>query len=316
MIELNNNNTAVILVALTVVAAGCTDNGGDIDFDQTTGIEVQNFEAVPQTVFANQAVDFRLNLVNSGEAVAEDVNADLFNIPVADDDEQSWEGDVAGDEVFNFGDIQPADPDIGLEAIPQEQSIQLDPPAGVQRTITPNVIAAINYGYETTASSEMELISQDRFSEESPEQGEPEVDNSAGPVQLDIRTASPIIFYEGGSTASGLTVVVENQGDGKVLDDSVMLDWDSPSNIGIETTDGEEGPVEVDLINGQGTQRFDIDPTSPDRRVSMDLFFEAEYDYEIETQTSVTVQPTQGDSDSTTEDDSNGDEGVSPPDGM
>lgn len=292
---LDEKNIAVLLVFATVIVAGCTDSESGVDFEQTSGVEISTFSIQPSTVFEDQNAQVILELVNRGAAEAESVSYEFFNVPFGEGG-NSW----TGTQSREVGRLQPADPSTGLQAIPRETTESLTPP-DIQRTVTSDLMVAVNYEYETTASTELSLIEDERFRESQPEQAPPTMNNSAGPVQMEVRTVSPVIFYknENGQvqdTASDFCVVVNNVGGGDVgysgEDDTVRLEWDSTGVASLSPRDGKGEQVKVELVNGRGTECFDIDfgGQRPARETQIDVFFTADYSYEIEDSTTVTVQ--------------------------
>ncbi len=315
MIKLEKSKIVLIFVALTVVAAGCTDTENDID-SSATAVEVVGFNASPGTVYDNQRATLQLTLRNAGEAEATEVEAEIFDLTMGAPENRGWEVQDDGD--FEFGSLNPADPDAGMEAMEYHEVKTMTPPnLGDNENIPYPVAARIMFGYENSASTEIQIMSERRFRETGVGFSRPTTQNSDGPIHMEVQTRTPI-EYRGEDVTHDLRVVVRNEGGGTPYlgdeyyedDDKVKLGVSATEDINLEPMDGDET---VELIGGaRGFQTYEIsdvdfDPQD-DTQTTVPLTITASYNYYKEEHTSVTVrgtgtQPTHDDSEGGSEGD-------------
>lgn len=293
---MDKDKIGLLLIAITVIVAGCMDTNGDAEFTQTQGVEITNFTSTPSTVFDTQNANLRMSLTNTGEVDAENVQAEIFNVPFGDNEEQEWEGD----QLINFDTLRPADVEAGIPATPRERTITLSPPnldSGV--TIPYDFMARVSFDYSTTGVTEIQLMGEQRFQDTSEARTQPSMDNSAGPIQMEIQTRTPIVYYGGGSTSSDLCVVIRNEGDGTPYlgeqsnTDVVEISASTPGEVDLTPIDSpDEEFIEVDLIGNRGVECFDVSTSSfesTDIQRTLPITIKADYGYYKEGQTSVTV---------------------------
>lgn len=318
------SRSAIILLALIVAASGCVDSTQDSE--ASSSVSVESFEVVPNPVFSTQEVTARMRLKNTGEQTAEDVNVKLFNIPFGSVKKQEWEGT----RNIEFGSLRSADPENNIPATPKTQTVQLQPPELERGISIPyDIMARVSYDYSTKGITEIQLMGEERFRSQSPGRSQPTVDNTAGPVQIGIRTRTPIVFYEGGSTSSDLCITVTNNGEGTTyLDnqentDKVSLTLKSPGSVQFRDTApnseklGNPITSEIDLISNQGLKCYrleDFNFESTDIQKTLPITITADYGYFKETSQSVEVKG-RGTSDSSTSSTSDEEDGSENPSG-
>ncbi len=308
--KLQKNRAVLGLIALVVVAAGCTDTGGDTEVTVTPdqGMTIQEFSAFPSTVTSPSGspatVNLRAVVQNTGGADAENVQMRIFNVPFGGS--PSWSvsngNDLSGGKkgmTFGGGTLTAPDPDNGVPSTPREDSMDLEAPGLDSGTVIPyEFLAELQYDYQTTGISQIQLMSEERFQDTGASRTEASIDTSAGPIELDVRTNTPIIFYSGSNTASQLCVIVSNKGSGtptaegaKVsnsyseADNAVELTVSAPNAISQTTK-------KVDLVGNRGVECFDFNSglASPDLQTTVPVTTTAKYRYTKETSTSVTVK--------------------------
>ncbi len=305
-----NQHRAILgLIALVVVASGCTQSGGDtsVTVTENQGMTIDEFSAFPSSVTSPAGspanVQLRAVVQNTGGAEAENVQLKVFNVPFSGS--PSWSvnsgDDLGGSNVgmdFGASALTAPDPENGVPSTPREDTMELTAPglaSGV--TIPYNFLGELQYDYETTGISQVQLMSEERFRDTGATRTKPSVDNSAGPIKMEVRTNTPIIFYSGSNTASQLCVIVRNVADGQPtaegakvsggysdVENSVELTVSAPNAISSTTT-------KVDLVGNRGVECFDFNSglTSPDLQTTVPVTTAAKYRYTRETSTSVTV---------------------------
>lgn len=316
-----NRNTAVILLGLVVVASGCASGENDTGPASTQAVSVMNYSAVPGTVFDSQQTSLRLRLKNVGEGEATNVQAKIFGPPFGNPSEQEWKvmtvnpsSEGTGDRVIDFNTLRPADEEAGVPATPREGIVTLQPPnldEGV--TIPYDIFARVAYKYQNRGVTEIQLMGDQRYRKSNVERSQPTLENTDGPIHMEIRTRTPIVFYgEGQTTSSNLCVIVRNEGTGTPYmpsetttdpSDSVLnkvqLTINSAGSIGFRPAGSSEAKEKtpVDLVGNKGIQCFEFtnlqeEFTTDNIQKTLPITLEADYNYYKETQTSVTVKGT------------------------
>lgn len=313
MIKLERSNAALIFLSLVVIASGCSHTGENTGPSSSiTAVQVQNFSAIPSTVYESQSPTLRLSLKNTGTVEAEEVEAELFNVPFGDSENREWE---AEDLTFNFQTLRSAEPDAGLPATPKEKTMTLTPPnLSEGETISYDFMARISFKYETRADTEIQLMSQSQFQDSGASKSRPVVENTDGPIQMEVKTRTPIVLY-GGDRTSNLCLIVKNEGEGTPYEpdnpgneNTMNVDIRKSGDLSFEAVDGESGKVE--LVNGRGIKCYQMDisfDAESDIQRTIPVTFVATYGYRKDTQTTVTVKG-RGEG-STSEDDGDSEDG-------
>lgn len=319
------NRNVMVLLSLVVIASGCAHTAGGTSSTATSdSVTISNFSAFPNDVLNNQQVRMEMTLVNDGEGTAEDVQARLFNVPFSGDN--SW--NLNSERVIEFGDLEPADDENNLPAREATQYWTADSPDlqdGV--TIPYQFMSEVFYKYQTRGTTSVTLMDQQRFREEG-DPSRPTLDTTSGPIQMEIRTRSPIVFYpqDGANRNTEMCVVVRNQGAGTPFihdrvynGDSYNLEEDDTNKVKVrvqdqgrisfEAEDGSNTAI-VDIFGNRGIGCFTVNVDSWNEGVGpqeeVPIVLEAEYGYSKETSTSVTVSGSErfGGSSSSDEEDS------------
>jgi len=312
MILSNDQKMLIGLIGLIVLASGCTDTnqGTSVSYTPNTGITIQEFSAFPSEVQQGQSVNLRMVMENTGERTAEQVSVTLFNTPF-NEDETTWQasGDSRTPEILSGQTLQPGDAEAGVPASPFQVSEQLTSPTDIEGRIPYDIMAEISYRYDTIGTSEIVLMGQERFRNSDVTRSQPSMDNTAGPISISIRTSSPIVFYGENNqeqAASQACLIVRNNGDGvpvlkgELADgdsetrNAVELNLDTAASVGVTSTQSDEDSSEVDvqLVGNKGVHCYEftnLADYSPSEQLTLPLTAEADYFYEKETQTSVTV---------------------------
>lgn len=324
--ELDRDKIVLVFVSLVVIASGCVDSE-DTSQATTASVDVLNFTAYPSQAYNNQQVRITLQLKNNGEQTAENVAAMLFNVPFTG--ENNWEF-TSGDSSSRWKDfrtLDEAEPENNLPARPHTETWSLQAPNldnGV--TVPYNFMTRVFYKYTNRGSSEIVLMSRDRF-RETGKRGRPALENTNGPIQMEIRTETPLVFYQqdGGQRETEMCIIVRNQGSGTPF----LFQEGETYNPGatqkytvnrsehvnkVNLTIQEQGRINfvasgkssdsdnpnsavVDLIGSRGIQCFTLTASNwgatsgPQETVPITLH--ADYGYYRETQTSVTVEGNQ-----------------------
>lgn len=322
MIE-NDAKAGIAVLTLILVASGCGSGGGtsstDVSFTPNQAIAIQNFSSYPGRVYEGQPATIRLSVQNTGQATAQDVVARLYGAPInwgEENNARSFSGDSK--HITLSTDLRPADAEAGVPSVPQQLSWSLTPPNLGDRNIDYNFKTRVFFKYSTSAQSEIQLVRQDEFRNQGMTKSQPTLDNSAGPISLQVRTRTPLIYYQDSvDYNSNICFIVKNVGDGtpfitgsgdnavgqyyKNLGDKtnkVQLTIDDVGGVefsasdGSETNSGNSWQTTVEIIGGRGIQCFDMslpDLTTTDISQTVPITVSADYGYFKDDETQVTV---------------------------
>lgn len=288
---------ALCLIALAVLASGCTDGqGGSIETSQTTALDIQTFSALPTNVFEGDRVQLEVGVKNVGGAEATNVRMRIFNIPFG-----GGQGSWSGTRSFDFADMQPPDPESDIPSVPKERTVNLNAPDLNENLIhTYDVRGRLLFDYETTAVTEMEVMGYERWKQVGATRSSPSADNSGGPIQLEVRTESPIVVD---SSSPQFCIRVNNVGEGTPYLQGTSGDQpednpDAVRKVEIDISSPEvqlsplQGGNEVDLVSGQGGKCYEFSGVGNDANIqtTVPITMEASYGYMKEASTSVTVE--------------------------
>lgn len=285
----SSRKITLILLIVTVTVSGCTQNdGATVKTTQNAGMTIDMFSTFPSNVLGGSEVQLRIGVQNTGGADAEQVSMQLFNLP------ETWRG---SERQISFGTLRPPNPEDDIPSVPRERTVTLGAPDIDESIKIPyEVHGRLNYEYETTGVSQIELMGFDRFRETERTRENVDVDNTGGPIQLDIRTRSPIVFYSDDNSASRLCVIVRNTGDGKAYLPSSPDDGLDQVELSVKSS-GEFGlePVEdsvAQLVEDRGVQCYRFTGLSEDDasiQTTVPVRITADYGYYKEVSSSVTV---------------------------
>ncbi|MBC5792966.1 MAG: hypothetical protein H8Z69_02890 [Nanohaloarchaea archaeon] len=281
---------AIVFIALVVVASGCASTTTPENSSTADSVSVMNFTAYPSSPYSGEQVRLRLTLKNTGDATAEDVTAQLFNVPFSGSG-NVWDyvGDQSADK--SFGTLEPRDDENNLPARPSTKVWNIKAPTlenGV--TIPYNFKSRIYYKYSTQGTSRITLMSRERFQNERT-RSRPTLDTTSGPIQMSIRTKSPITYTGDSPTNSQMCIQVKNEGSGTpfVSDDydvsdseenTVEITVPDQGSIDFSANQGDGNSAELDLVGGRGFSCFTIEATGgigPQQEIP--VIVEADYGY-------------------------------------
>ena len=303
------------LVGAILITSGCM-NGGSGEAS-TEAVSINEFSITPNPSPGGEQATIQMQLENAGNAVATDVRADLFGPTISSDDARTW--NASEGTTMEFNDLQPAADN--QPAIPQQDSLTfVTPELDDGRDLPYDFNAQLFYGYETTASTSLQVMSQERYQESGSSQQQTSASNSDGPIQIDVQGSTPIVFQsEQGERTQDLCITVTNRGNGLPFNPGALpaesssdIEDDDRNNIELEiedvgniiftpqddgehSNDDESGVVTtVDIIGNEGFHCFTMtaaslgDVTTLEQTASIEI--EARYGYREETSTSVTVE--------------------------
>ncbi len=214
------NKLVLAVLFITIIVSGCAGGDGEETSD-TAAIDVNELSAFPNPAPGDQNVRFRMQLENVGDHDAEDVYARLYNPPFADSsaDTNSWrsesgDGVDTAERTLEFSDLDaPGD----TPATPSTRTVTFQSPeVDDGRTVDYTMRADILYRYGTSATTELEVMGDDAYRDAGSPQGSASIQNDVGPIQMEIRTPTPIAIYDTDqdTVEEELCVIVRNQGDG------------------------------------------------------------------------------------------------------
>ena len=201
-------------------------------------------------------------------------------------------------------------------AIPSRDTISFTSPNIDEGRIIPYTFnARLQYQYRATGDTEIQVMSNERYQDTGATQTRPQVENSDGPIQIEVQGTTPHVFYDTGTADDEICVTLTNQGSGDPFlvttengatfedsgydvdsnaEDQVELRIENVGNIEFESQEGDGNNAVVDIIGDQGYHCYDMSlqglGTITDLEQTTDIPIEVVYGYEEETSTTVTVE--------------------------
>jgi hypothetical protein len=310
------NKTVLGLMILAAIVSGCTGGGGSED-EGSQSLTVNEFSGFPNPVPADQNVQFRMQLVNDGAEDVDTAFVRLYNPPFGDGDQVfSEDGGTNPNREYRtleFSDLR-AEGDQ-TPAVPQTQQQTFQTPnLSEGRDISYEFNADTLFEYRTEGNAEVEIMGEERFRDEGASQGSAGLENSRGPVQLEVRTPTPIRIFDSSQdpVEKQFCVIARNQGQGTPFDPDAVpesKDFDreniqgneSEVEIGIQnvgdisfTADDEDGGTAqtVEILQGKAVACFDMEigSASDTFQQTVPIRVVADYGYKKTTRSSVRVE--------------------------
>lgn len=306
--QLSSSKAALVLLALIVTVSGCADNSGEsVSISQTEGVSVEKFDATPTDLFEGQLLTLELQLKNKGGTDAKNVVAKLYNVPFEGSRSWSIQSPSSNQQQISFDSLRAANPETDAPAtsIPRTWTIKApDLDQGV--TIPYDFQTRIYYQYETSGTTDIQVMSDQRYRETGATRSKPTIDNSGGPVQLEVKTRTPIVFFSGteGEQSSQVCVIVKNEGEGRPFlqnaykNDKYAVTDDKLDKVKLQIeSSGSRASFEstsqtVSMVSGRGIKCFtmNVDRVSSQQiQQTIPVTFTAKYGYYNDASTSVTV---------------------------
>lgn len=311
MTQLSTKKAGLTILFLAVIVSGCAGGEGDtgeVTISQTQGVSITSFMASPGELFGGQKTNLELNLKNVGGQTAENVKARLYNVPF--DGARSWTISN-GNQNVDFDSLRAPDPETDAPSITIPKTWTLTAPSLQEGVTVPyDFFVRVFYTYKTTGTTNVQVMSDERFRESGAGRDKPSIDNSGGPIQLEVRTMTPIVFFSSsGGDATETTdfcVIVKNVGSGtpfhptdgmndgsytvndENLDEVTLSVQSSGSTVTFENTEQD-----VELIGGRGVACYTMNAnfvSSQDIQRTVPITLTAEYGYYSDSQTSITVK--------------------------
>lgn len=329
--QLPSNKIGLILLVLIVTVSGCADNtnSSGVTVSQTEGVQIEGFTSSPSEIFEGQLTTLELQLRNVGGTEAKNVVARLFNREFTTSSDtwniQGEENSV--DELKNKyrSNLPAPDPQSDAPAISVPLTWNLEAPdLDLSQTVPYDFNARVFYQYETTANSEIQIMSNSRYNELGTSRSQPELDNTGGPIQVDIRTRTPIVFTDSGQDTQPvpIRVVVTNEGSGTPFlpsaydDQEYNVTGEDSDRVKLEikaagsSVEFDSNQQTVRMVNGEGVKSFTMDVSrisAQDIQQTVPITVTAKYGYYKDTSTSVTVNGREGQSANDNKKETNGD---------
>ncbi len=303
----------MVLIGAVLITSGCMNGGGGEA--STEAVSINEFSITPNPSPGGQQATIQMQLENAGSAVATDVRADLFGPTISGDDARTWTASEG--TTMEFNDLQPATDN--QPAIPQQDSLTfVTPELDDGRDLPYDFNAQLFYGYETTASTSLQVMSQERYQESGSSQQQTSVSNSDAPIHLQVQGSTPIVFQpQQGERTQDLCITATNRGNGlpfnpgalpaesssDITDDdrnNIELEIENVGNVVFTAEEDDEVETDngvatnVDIIGNEGFHCFTMtaaglgDITTLEQTANIEI--DARYGYREETSTSVTVE--------------------------
>ena len=187
---------AIFLLGLLVLASGCVQpsEGGErpVKTSATDGIVINEFSSDLTRYESTESIPLYLEIENVGGTTAKDVNATILGA--------SWVDNVP---TKDFGNLSPPDLTVSppvpgdFKTWTTTLSAFTNVPQGVETKVT--LTARVEYGYSSNGAVHVDVLSKDEYKRRI-QKGEtiptaPTVENSAGPIHIDIdpRGLPPIL---------------------------------------------------------------------------------------------------------------------------
>ncbi len=313
------NKIVLFLMVLTVVVSGCTNGGNQEDDEGSSSVTVSEFSPFPNPVPATQNAQFRMELVNDGDADAENVYARLYNPPFGNSGSQVWKP-VGGEDMneeyrtLSFDTLRAAGEQT--PAVPKTRQQDFEAPDLAEgRDIDYTFNSYIMFDYSTTGNAEVQVMGEDTYRDEGSPQGSAGLENTDAPIQMEVRTPTPIPIYESGedSTTKQFCVIARNQGSGvpfhpdvdpsgedgySISDindrkDEIQIEIQDVGDVTFTVSDDNENDYQdVSILDGKGVACFDmtISGVSDTLQRTVPIRVDADYGYRKQTRTNVQVQ--------------------------
>ncbi|MFB6143676.1 MAG: hypothetical protein ABEJ98_00045 [Candidatus Nanohaloarchaea archaeon] len=300
---LKDRSSALVVLAIIAVASGCSHGGTDsgVKVSQTAGVTIQEFSASPAKIYDGQPVSVQLRLKNSGGRQASDVRARIYNMAFKGD--RSWTI-VSGSRVKDYNTLRPANPGTDTPAqtvrrVWRLKAPQLEGDLKIPYTLNTRVF----YRYSTRGVTDITVMTGEEFRNSNVGKSQPKLDNTGGPIQLGVRTLSPIVFYENSdSIKSQFCVIAENVGSGTPFLPGASYDRASDRqnkrkiNVSVRasgtTVSFEKTEKTVNIIGKEGQTCFTMKANSLSSgaiQETVPITLTAEYGYFVDERTSLTV---------------------------
>jgi len=314
-----NSKILVVLITAVLITSGCVDD--EENESNTSPISINDFSITPDPAPGDQTVNVQMEAENTGDNDAENVYATIFGPTFAsgEDEQRTWRDDSGGEVSSELRTMELNDLSAGSDtspAVPGRDTITLRSPSIDEGRIVPYTFnARLQYEYQTTGSTSIEVMSDDRYEDSDTSQRRPDTETSDGPIQLEVQGTTPHIFYDDGDAEDELCITLTNQGSGDPFlvstdssashgdsgydideesEDKVELQIEDVGNVQFSPQGSDEETIIVDMVGDQGFQCFDMEleglGTVTDLEQTTDIPIEVKYGYEEETSTSVTVE--------------------------
>ena len=315
-----NSKLLMGLFVAIIITSGCVENTDDGE-STTSPVAVNDFSITPNPAPGDQTVSVQMELENTGDQDIEGVYARLFGPTFASgsNQERTWRTSEGGQvsqayRTMDIGDLNA--PSDTSPAVPGRDSLTFRSPSIEDGRIVPYTFnTRIQYRTRTTGSTDITVMSNERYQETQSSQTSPEVDTSDGPIQLEIQGTTPHVFYDVGTADEEMCVTVRNEGSGTPFlattnngattsgagydisdqaEGKVELRLEDVGNVQFSSQETGENEVVVELIGAEGYHCFDMELIGlgqiTDLEQTTEIPIEVVYGYEQETSTSVTVE--------------------------
>lgn len=315
-----NSKLMMGLFVAILITSGCVENTDDGE-STTSPVAVNDFSVTPNPAPGDQTVNIQMELENTGDQDIEQAYARLFGPTFASgsNQERTWRTSNGGQvsQAYRTMDIGTLNaPTDTSPAVPGRDSVSFTSPSIEDGRIVPYTFnARIQYRTRTTGSTDITVMSNERYQEVGATQQSPQVDTSDGPIQVEIQGTTPHVFYDVGTADEEICVTVRNEGSGTPFlattnngattsnagysipdqaEGKVELRVEDVGNVEFSSQDTGDNEVVVELIGTEGYHCFDMELIGlgqiTDLEQTTEIPIEVVYGYEEETSTSVTVE--------------------------
>lgn len=294
----------VFLLGTVVLASGCIGDPRGGQVGTGPGISIQAFEPNVNIIESDDDLQLRFKIQNIGGEEATDVLARLIGI-----NPDEWLPDAVDISLF---DMLPANSQAGTPGQTKEDIFTVIAPLLPEgQTVNYNPILRIHYGYRTSVTKPITLVTQQemaRLTQEGKSLPAGQTVVSGGPVSVSIITGNIIraTRQTGELKAFPITIRIDNTGGGTLSpnpevsrfgeDNMVFLRVELPPGLEFDTPECQafRGGAEVRLFRGKDIDiTCEIVVTNPPVAVEQrTIIMTLDYDYFIERSTVLSVKGT------------------------
>jgi hypothetical protein len=299
----NQIKLLMVVFGLTLVTSGCVE-GGESTEAGTTAVSVNDFSMSPSTIQSGGTAVLEMELQNTGDNDVRDPEALIFGRTI-NRPGNTWETTDGEPPIMQFRRLRAGTDQTTSVGVPR--SLELTAPeVDDSQTIDGVFNAKIFYRYNSTATSSITVMTNERRIEENPTREAITTRNDDGPVHVSINEFSPIITYKDDDSQNlGLQIQIQNKGPGTVYSSEAPF----PSSGSPEEREEHEGKVRVNLEdappiyfeentktiemrdNSEGSAFFDMNVERPGNfEDTNDINVNLEYSYSKETSTPFIVE--------------------------
>lgn len=214
MLSIDRGNLLILLIVILVISAGCLGPSPEEDGDgdnRTSGVSITPEDGISPSFFSasesyieGETVVLKLQMKNTGEATARNIDKDLFGASFLADSSPVFSGGKTLEGVRRSQNRSGESAEVVWRV---ENDVDL--PDGKDKVFPAGV--RYRYGYATVASGSFTVVSERGVNDS---EKTITTQNTAGPLSVSINLPQTVVAEPGAETL--VPVEIKNVGDGKV----------------------------------------------------------------------------------------------------